>query len=140
MPENNKINRNPKSRKYDLGSGALPPQITRSEYVELFLGSKLKSREKNALLYLSHRYNFKEARATSMSVRRAANDLDWNTSTFRSAKRELLRLGWISVKKSSFQQTDKITLLIGHEIPELKWKEPIHKETQLEYEAEGLEE
>jgi len=139
--ENNKmatleerLNRLPNSRKYPLGIGALPEKITKDEYVELFFGSKLESGQILVLMYLSHRYNFKERRPTMMSVRRASNDLKITTNTFIKYKKQLEDLGWIKVEKMMFNTPDQVTLLIGEEIEDLKWKQPSHKATQLDYE------
>jgi hypothetical protein len=129
------LDRLPESRIYPLGCGELPSGITRDEYIGIFLGCKLKSREKNILQYLAFRYNFKLQRACFVSTRRAANDLDITTNTFIKAKKELVRLGWISVEKGENNNPDQITLLIGKEIEELTWKEPLHKSVQLDKEA-----
>jgi hypothetical protein len=85
-------------------------------------------------MYLAHRYNFKERRPTNNSVRRASNDLKITTNTFIKYKKQLEDLGWISVKKMILNKPDQITLLIGREIDDLKWKHPSHKATQLDYE------
>ena len=130
--------RKPKSRFVDLGSGSLGFSVTRDQYVELFLGAKLKNPQKQVLMYLAFRFNFKKKNPTMMSVRRAANDLDMSKSTFIKYKKELEDLGWIEVKKCHNNNPDKITLLIGNEIPDLKWKEPAHKKTQLDLDAEAI--
>jgi hypothetical protein len=130
--------RKPKSRFVDLGYGSLDFSVTRDQYVELFLGAKLRNPQKQVLMYLAFRFNFKKKNATIMSVRRASNDLDMSKSTFIKYKKELEDLGWIKVQKCSNNNPDKITLLIGNEIPDLKWKEPAHKKTQLDLEAETI--
>ena len=129
-----RLNRLPNSRKYELGIGELPPKITKDEYIELVFGSKLEYGHVLLLMYLAHRYNFKERRPTSNSVRRASNDLKITTNTFIKYKKQLEELGWISVKKMILNKPDQITLLIGREIDDLKWKQPSHKATQLDYE------
>ena len=129
-----RLNRLPNSRKYHLGSGELPSKITKDEYIELVFGSKLEYGHVLLLMYLAHRYNFKERRPTSNSVRRASNDLKITTNTFIKYKKQLEELGWISVKKMILNKPDQITLLIGREIDDLKWKQPSHKATQLDYE------
>lgn len=129
-----RLNRTPNSRKYELGSGTLPQKITKDEYIELVYGSKLESGHVLLLMYLAHRYNFKERRPTNNSVRRASNDLKITTNTFIKYKKQLEELGWISVKKMILNKPDQITLLIGREIDDLKWKQPSHKATQLDYE------
>ena len=131
-----RLDRKPNSRKYDLGTGALPPKITKDEYIELIFGSKLESGQVLVLMYLAHRYNFKEKRPTNNSVRRASNDLKITTNTFIKYKKQLEELGWISVKKMILNKPDQITLLIGREIDGLKWKQPSHKATQLDYEEQ----
>jgi hypothetical protein len=85
-------------------------------------------------MYLAHRYNFKESRPTSNSVRRASNDLKISTNTFIKYKKQLEELGWISVEKMSYNNPDQVTLLIGREIEDLQWKHPSHKASQLDYE------
>ena len=129
-----RLNRLPNSRKYHLGSGELPSKITKDEYIELVFGSKLEYGHVLLLMYLAHRYNFKERRPTCNSVRRASNDLKITTNTFIKYKKQLEELGWISVKKMILNKPDQITLLIGREIDDLKWKHPSHKATQLDYE------
>jgi hypothetical protein len=129
-----RLDRKPNSRKYDLGTGTLPQKITKDEYIELVFGSKLESGQVLVLMYLAHRFNFKDKRSTTNSVRRASNDLKITTNTFIKYKKQLEELGWISVKKMMFNDPDQITLLIGSEIDELKWKEPSHKAAQLDYE------
>jgi hypothetical protein len=129
-----RLNRLPNSRKYDLGIGELPPKITKDEYIELVYGSKLESGHVLLLMYLAHRYNFKESRPTSNSVRRASNDLKISTNTFIKYKKQLEELGWISVEKMSYNNPDQVTLLIGREIEDLQWKHPSHKASQLDYE------
>jgi hypothetical protein len=137
--ENQEIeSRKPKSRIVDLGSGALNPSMTRDQYVELFFGAKLKNTQKQVLMYLAFRFNFKEKNPTKMSIRRAANDLDMNKSTFIKYKKELADLGWLKIQKGFNNNPDKITLLIGNEIPELTWKEAAHKKTQLDLDAEAM--
>jgi hypothetical protein len=129
-----RLNRLPNSRKYDLGIGELPPKITKDEYIELVYGSKLESGHVLLLMYLAHRYNFKDRRATTNSVRRASNDLKISTNTVIKYKKQLEELGWISVEKMSYNNPDEVTLLIGREIEDLKWKHPSHKASQLDYE------
>lgn len=133
------LDRLPDSRIYPLGYGELPAGITRDQYVDLFLGCKLKSREKNVLQYLAFRYNFKKEQASFASTRRAANDLDITPKTFIEAKKELKRLGWISVESGENNNPDQITLLIGNEVTDLKWKDPLAKSIQLDKEERRRE-
>ncbi len=129
-----RLNRLPNSRKYELGIGELPSKITKDEYLELVFGSKLEYGHVHLLMYLAHRYNFKESRPTTNSVRRASNDLKISTNTVIKYKKQLEELGWISVEKMSYNNPDEVTLLIGREIEELQWKHPSHKASQLDYE------
>jgi hypothetical protein len=130
------LDRLPENRIYPLGYGELPSGITRDEYIGIFLGCKFKSREKSVLQYLCYRFNFKLQQATYVSTRRASNDMDITTKTYGEAKKELKRLGWISIEKGENNGSDRITLLIGNEIKELKWKEPVAKSKQLDREEE----
>jgi hypothetical protein len=127
----------PKGRIYPLGMNELPQGIRREQYMEIALGAKLEFMHLAVLFYLAHRYNFKNRQPTKMSVRRVANDLHMDKKTFIKYKKELEALHWLSIKKGFNNNPDKISLLIGDEIPTLKWKEPEHKALQLLMESEN---
>ena len=130
----------PKGRIYPLGMKELPQGIRREQFMEIALGAKLEFMHLAILFYLAHRYNFVKRQPTKMSVRRVANDLHIDKKTFIKYKKELEALHWLSVKKGINNNPDKISLLIGDEIPSLKWKEPEHKALQLLMEAENAKE
>jgi hypothetical protein len=106
------------------------------EFMNLVYDCKLTKQMTHVLGYLAIRYNFTERRATMMGQRRAANDLDMERSTFRLATQDLGKWGWVRIKKGSRNKTDRYTLLIGYEIPDLKWAEPEAKVAQLRNEQE----
>ena len=126
----------PRSRIYPLGTGELPKGMNQFEYMNLVYDCKLTKQMTHVLGYVAIRYNFKERRATMMGQRRAANDLDMERSTFRLATQDLEKWGWVRIKKGSRNKTDRYTLLIGYEIPDLKWKEPEAKLAQLRNEQD----
>ena len=127
----------PKSRIYPLGTGEIPSGMTTTQYVEMVLNCRLKSYDKSLLMYFAHRYNFKERRPTSMSIRRAANDLDIDKKTFLKYRKHLEQLGWLEVIEGRRNGTNKVILRIGHELPDLPWKEPTAKNDQMERESEN---
>lgn len=106
------------------------------EYMNLVYDCKLTKQMTHVLGYLAIRYNFAERRATMMGQRRAANDLKMERKTFRLATMELERWGWVRVRKGTLNKPDRYTLLIGNEIPDLKWTEEVAKRTQLAKELE----
>ncbi len=126
----------PRSRIYPLGTGELPKGMNQFEYMNLVYDCKLTKQMTHVLGYVAIRYNFKERRATMMGQRRAANDLDMERSTFRLATQDLEKWGWVRIKKGSRNKTDRYTLLIGYEVPGLKWAEPKAKLAQLRHEQE----
>jgi hypothetical protein len=126
----------PKSRVYPLGTGELPKGMNQFDFMNLVYDCKLTKQMTHVLGYLAVRYNFTERRATMMGQRRAANDLHMERSTFRQATKDLLKWGWVRIKKGSRNKTDRYTLLIGNEITDLKWTEPGAKLAQLQHEQE----
>lgn len=126
----------PRSRIYPLGTGELPKGMTQFDFMNLVYDCKLTKQMTHVLGYVAIRYNFKERRPTMMGQRRAANDLDMERTTFRLATQDLEKWGWVKIKKGSRNKTDRYTLLIGYEIPDLKWKEPEAKLAQLRNEQD----
>lgn len=129
----------PKSRTYPLGTGTIPKGMTQFDYMHLAYDCRLTKQMKHVLAYLALRYNFKKGVATKMGQRRASNDLHMDRKTFRTARQDLEKWGWVSVKKGVHNNPDRITLLIGNEIPDLEWMDVVAKETQFEREEDGYE-
>lgn len=124
----------PKSRKVALGSGSIPGWMNQFDYMELVYGSLLSNGEKHVLGYLALRFNFADGRETRMGTRRAANDLHMSRNTFCKYRDQLEQKKWITRRSGGFNEPDRITLLIGLEDPNLKWKDPVAKRTQLDRE------
>lgn len=129
----------PKSRTYPLGTGTIPKGMTQFDYMHLVYDCRLTKQMKHVLAYLALRYNFQNRVPTKMGQRRVANDLHIDRKTYRLARQDLEKWGWISVKKGMHNNPDRITLLIGHEVPEIDWMDEIAKETQYEREGDGYE-
>lgn len=120
----------PKSRKVPLGTGRIPSEFNQFDFMELVYGCRLSKGEKHVLSYLAFRYNFEKRRATKMGTRRAANDLDMERTTFTKYRDILREKGWLTIRQGNLGNPDRITLLIGTEDENLKWKDPKAKQTQ----------
>lgn len=129
----------PRSRIVPLGSGELPMAMNQFEYMNLVYDCKLTQKMTHVLGYLAVRYNFTMRRATMMGQRRAANDLKMERKTYRKATLDLERWGWVKVTKVGQNRPDRYTLMIGNEIVNQEWTEPLAKKTQLQNEQNQIE-
>lgn len=120
----------PKSRKVPLGTGRLPSGFNQFDFMELVYGCRLSKGEKHVLSYLAFRYNFEKRQPTKMGTRRAANDLDMERTTFTKYRNSLREKRWLTIRQGYLGKPDQITLLIGTEDENLKWRDPLAKQTQ----------
>lgn len=127
----------PKSRKVPLGSGELPPNMSWMDYNYLVYDTRLTSPMKRSLLYYASRFNWVKRDGTWISLQRMANDLCVERKALGIALKELIKHDWVSAKKDK-RGNFRVTIRVGNEIPELRWKEPQNKTTQIRREY-GLE-
>lgn len=120
----------PKSRIVPLGYGSLPLTMKRHEFEFLVYDVKLTREMKRSLLYYSSRFNWREKKATFVSLSRASNDLQVGRKYLAKALRELEACGWVDVSKSG-KRTYAVTVKIGHELTDEKWPESLAKQSQL---------
>lgn len=122
----------PKSRIVPLGTGQIPASMALHDYNYFVYDCLLPKEMKRVLLYYATRFNWKSHSGTWVSLSRAANDLGVGRKYIALALWQLRDLGWLEVEALETHSTYFVTILIGEEVKNLKWREPRAKLKQLE--------
>jgi hypothetical protein len=122
----------PKSRTVPLGYGEIPPDMNLWDFNYYVYDCLIPYTMQRSLLYYASRFNWETREPCYVSFQRMANDLKVGRKYLKEPLMKLEQYGWVRVEEDRGDNNVFIvTPLIGHEVPEEKWKERTAKKKQL---------